>query len=815
MFRSLSFVCFLLIGSTFLDAQEPMTFRQKVAFDRDVILDAMYRAKTWQESQHDGAVPTNWLTGTFYAGVFACYEATGRQSFLDASRDWCEAAGWSCGERRPLHADDICSAQTFLDVYSRDRDPKQISSIRTLIDTCYFGRIEIPYKLIGNAIWKEESRPFTGRNLWWWCDALYMAPPVLARLGSHTGDDKYFELLHELYWDCKDFLYDEDEKLFFRDEGYFEARTPNNRKLFWSRGNGWVVAGLVRTLDYLPADDPMRIRYLQLFQEMMLRLAALQDEADGTWSSSVNDPAWLPDPESSASAFYTFAMAAGINRGWLDPRIYLPHVVSGWEGLLYCLREDGKLEWAQMVDASARQGRHEDHKNYAQGAFLLAASEVYKLDLTPEKYREINGTRRVVRIAKEGAWTWYNDERVVFWNEHLVAGMVNNSGQSCIGLYLKPGGASSKRLETYPLSSWIEKDDHNNPALLPLGKDKLLAVYAQHNSRRAFNSRTIDRNFELGPEQEFAHSAKLTYANLYQLDKEEGRIYNFFRGQGWNPNMVSSTDSGKSWSEPLMVFLSGDQTTRPYVKYASDHRGRIDLLYTDGHPRNEKKNSIYHVYYENGAFFNSRGRRLRTLADLADDPLLPAEGTLVYDGAGRDGRGWVHDLEYGAGGLIAGAFISSPDGDEGLDLRYHYARFDPKKKRWQVNQIGKAGPHLYVPENHYAGGICIDPENLNVVWLSSLLHPGTGEANGTGHYQIYRGETSDGGASWDFQRITHDVRHDHLRPVVPRNRPEGMEECVVWFRGDYRTYTDYDCQLVGLVPPLEKENKAPNRRSKQ
>jgi hypothetical protein len=254
----------------------------------------------------------------------------------------------------------------------------------------------------------------------------------------------------------------------------------------------------------------MKEKYLELYREMMLRLAGLQHDSDGTWSSSVNDPEWLPDPESSASSFYTFAMAAGINRGWLDPKIYLPHVVNGWEGLLDCLREDGKLEWAQMVDGQARQGRHEDHKNYAQGAFLLAASEIYKMDLTPDKYTNILGKRRVVTISKEGAWTWYNDERVVFWNEHLVAGHVNNQGESAIGIYLIPGGNSPHRLEMFPLSTWQEKDDHNNPALLPLGPDSLLAVYARHNTRKEFNSRIISRNFQMGSEQTVAHSSNVT-----------------------------------------------------------------------------------------------------------------------------------------------------------------------------------------------------------------------------------------------------------------------------------------------------------------
>lgn len=801
--RVMALVAGLVISLSGVSANEPLTYRQRMAFKQDVVLESMYKAKEWQEAQHEGPVPTNWLTGTLYTGVFACYEATGKTEFLDAARDWCIAAEWKCGERRPMHADDICSAQTFLDVYSHDKEPMQIKHIRDLVDKYYFEVDSIPKSLIGHANWPEDSRVFNGRNLWWWCDALYMAPPVFARLGAHTGEQKYYDQMHSLYWDATDYLYNTEENLFYRDNAYFNELSPNGKKTFWSRGNGWVVGGLVRTLDYLSEEDPYREKYLNLFREMMLSLAGHQME-NGLWSSSILDTEWLPQPESSGSAFYTFALAAGINRGWLEPRIYLPVLVKAWEGLVSCLREDGKLEWAQLVDHTSRRVRHEDHKNYAQGAFLLAAAEVYKMNLDAEKYYSITGDRRIVTISEEGAWTWYNDERAIFHDQHLVVGNVNNEGQSAMSLYLLPGRNHPHRLESFPLSTWTEKDDHNNPAFLSLGRDSLLAVYAGHGTQKEFNTRIIFGNYKMTPEQTVAHSNGVTYSNLYKLEDENGRIYNFFRGEGWNPNMVFSDDRAKTWSDPLMIFLSGDNSTRPYVKYCSDNKGRIDLFYTDGHPRNEPENSIYHVYYEKGKFYNSKGKKIRSLEDISENPLLPDEGTLIYDGSGPDGRGWVHDLEMAKNGELAGVFITSPDGDEGMDLRYNYARFNPKKKKWISREIAFAGPHLYVPENHYAGGISLDPENINVVYLSSLLNPVSGEPNGTGHYQIYKGETTDGGETWTYEQLSFDVKNDNLRPFVPRNRPGDIEECVIWFRGVYTTYKDFETEVVGILPGFEK-----------
>jgi hypothetical protein len=201
--------------------------------------------------------------------------------------------------------------------------------------------------------------------------------------------------------------------------------------------------------------------------------------------------------------------------------------------------------------------------------------------------------------------------------------------------------------------------------------------------------------------------------------------------------------------------------------------------------------------------FNSKGKKIRSIEKIKEDPLIPADGTKIYDGSGPNGRGWVHDFEYGLTGELAGVFITSPDGDEGLDLRYHYARFDPKKKRWSEYQAGYAGPHLYVPENHYAGGICIDPRDINIIYLSSVLDPATGKDNGTGKFQIYKGITADKGVTWSFEQLTFDVYRDNLRPIVPRNRPEDMEECVIWFRGDYHTYKEFDCELAGIISGIK------------
>ena len=405
----------------------------------------------------------------------------------------------------------------------------------------------------------------------------------------------------------------------------------------------------------------------------------------------------------------------------------------------------------------------------------------------------VSAQGKLSTIAPDGAWTWYNDERTCFWNGHLIVGYVHENGATMMAAYHL---IKQKTVFNKPLSTWKEKDDHNNPAFLSLPNQKLLAVYAKHGTDNQFNTRIINTDLSLETEKSIQHSARVTYSNLYRLSDEDGRLYNYFRGQGWNPNVVFSEDNGKNWSEPTMIFLSGDQKTRPYVKYSSNDVDRVDLFYTDGHPRNEPQNNVYHVFYRDGVYHTSDGKAIRSLAAIKDEPLVPKDGTLIFDGSGKDGRGWVHDFESNKKGDLVGVFISSPDGDEGLDLRYHYAKFSKRKKTWKRYEVGYAGPHLYVPENHYAGGICIDPDNLNVIYLSSKLDPATGQSNGTDHYQIYRGVTKNNGKKWRFEQLTFDQERDHLRPTVPRNRPQNIRSCVVWFSGKYETYKKYNADMM-------------------
>jgi rhamnogalacturonyl hydrolase YesR len=299
-----------------------------------------------------------WARAAFYTGIMAAYRTTLNRKYLEEATRWAESRQWKLGER-PRHADDQAPAQTYLELYFLKKDPAKIAHTKAVIDAMM-------------------SDPKPGREDWWWCDALYMAPPVLVRLHTATGEQKYLDYLNKMWWDTTDFLFDPQEKLYYRDKNYFGKLTPNGKKTFWARGNGWVLAGTARVLQYLPKRDPNRGRYVELLRAMAASISRLQGE-DGLWRPSLLDPQQAPMPETSSTGFFCYAMAWGINNGYLDRKTYLPVVRKAWRGLVGSVHADGKLGWVQQIGAAPATVTFEDNQEYGSGAFLLAGSEMLKL----------------------------------------------------------------------------------------------------------------------------------------------------------------------------------------------------------------------------------------------------------------------------------------------------------------------------------------------------------------------------------------------------------------------------------------------------
>jgi len=339
-------------------------------FEDSYIKKTMREALDWQ-LQHPKHKLWDWTNGAFYAGVFAAYETLEDENIYKAIKAMGEANEWEPGPRLH-HADDHAICQTYIDMYRISGDKKMIEPFIETMDKF----METPYET-------GEIRPIT----WWWCDALFMGPPAFVKLGITLDDNKYLKLNDKLFRECYNLLYDPEEHLYARDIRYkwdepgIEKMTEaNGEKIFWSRGNGWVMGGLVRLLQELPKDYPTRDFYIQNYKEMAEKIVSIQQE-DGLWRSSLLDPESYPGGEASGSGFYTYALAWGINNGILDKEKYLPAVNKAWVGLNSLIQPDGRVGWVQPIGADPRKNfSAESYEVYGTGAFLLAGSEVIKLD---------------------------------------------------------------------------------------------------------------------------------------------------------------------------------------------------------------------------------------------------------------------------------------------------------------------------------------------------------------------------------------------------------------------------------------------------
>ncbi len=172
-------------------------------------------------------------------------------------------------------------------------------------------------------------------------------------------------------------LYQPEERLFYRDDSYFNRTEANGKAVFWGRGNGWVAAGLANILKILPRDNSRRPFYEALFRELTQRLASLQDKS-GFWHASLLDPGSYPAPETSATAMITYALAYGVNSGLLSAGDYAPVVEKAWKALCSVINSEGKLCWVQPIGADPKKVTEEMTAVYGVGAFLMAGAEILR-----------------------------------------------------------------------------------------------------------------------------------------------------------------------------------------------------------------------------------------------------------------------------------------------------------------------------------------------------------------------------------------------------------------------------------------------------
>ncbi|MDE5417091.1 BNR repeat-containing protein [Labilibaculum sp. DW002] len=400
-------------------------------------------------------------------------------------------------------------------------------------------------------------------------------------------------------------------------------------------------------------------------------------------------------------------------------------------------------------------------------------------------------------ITDDGAWCWFSAPRAIYKHnvaDEIATGWVSEDGSiiSAI-LNLKSG---EKKIQN--VSSKLDKDDHANPSFLELKNGDVLMSYAKHmdtvvrfhhlNKGETEFSSLIAKKV-LNKEQFKLYPRKcVTYVNPFQLKKENGRIYCFGRWTGFKPNVMWSDDNGKTFSD-ARVFITNKPFqggNRPYVRYYSDGQSKIHIVFTDGHPRNEKNNSVYYACYEKGAFWRIDGTKI---CDFDQLPFEPKEASVVYKATEQEGRAWVYDINADKKGNPVILYARYPKETEHL---YRYAQY--VKGEWIDHELCNSGKWFpqtqegkVEKEPHYSGGMCIHPLEANTIYISKDVN---------GIFEIEKRVTSDHGKSWDITPITQNSKYDNVRPVVPQNMKRGDKTVLLWMVNEkYVHYTNYKTRI--------------------
>jgi unsaturated rhamnogalacturonyl hydrolase len=320
---------------------------------------AIRKVADWQLNRVRDQYTTDWTMAALYTGFMAASATTGDLKYRLAMKDMGRKLDWKLGPRFN-HADDVAVSQTYLELDLLDHAPMMIADTHAQ----FLRAMRI------------QSDP--EHLVWWWCDALFMAPPAWVRMYKVKGDRAFLDHMNRDWWMTSNKLYDQQQHLYSRDASFLDKKEANGQKLFWSRGNGWVMAGIVRVLQYMPDDYPDRTKYVTQLQEMAAKVASLQGQ-DGLWRPGLLDPQAYPLPEVSGSAFFTYALAWGVNQHLLDRKTYQPVTERSWKGLIGHIYQDGRLGCIQPIGAAPDSYKPTASYTYGVGAFLLAGSEVAKL----------------------------------------------------------------------------------------------------------------------------------------------------------------------------------------------------------------------------------------------------------------------------------------------------------------------------------------------------------------------------------------------------------------------------------------------------
>jgi hypothetical protein len=437
-------------------------------------------------------------------------------------------------------------------------------------------------------------------------------------------------------------------------------------------------------------------------------------------------------------------------------------------------------------------------------AALLVAAVASAAGVAEDGYPNNYVATALVRLNDNGAWSWFMDPRVIVHDGKLIAGSVRAVGSNQANVSDPRWGnvevsvydIGSGKVDTVVLHPHLEQDDHDAPAFIVRRDGRYLAVYSMHARERRMYYRLSEPHNPLawgpasvvetpGDDAEYAGN-NATYANLFRMPN--GRIYNFIRAFRHDPNYLYSDDDGSTWKYGGR-WLYGKGGYSPYLKFAYDGKGTVHFVATEDHPRNFD-NSLYHGYLRDGVLHHSNGAVVGALSTSTDSKIATWDFTKVFQGD-PDHVAWMVDIDLDRDDRPYVLFSTQndgrglPRGQGGLDLRYHYARWNGAA--WHTEEIAYAGTRLYPSEDDYSGLGALDPKNPDVAYISTDADPVTGAplisaADHNRHRELFRGERGSNG-KWTWAPFTRNSTVDNLRPVIPKW--DDRRTAIVWMRGRY------------------------------
>ena len=401
----------------------------------------------------------------------------------------------------------------------------------------------------------------------------------------------------------------------------------------------------------------------------------------------------------------------------------------------------------------------------------------------------------------DGGWTWYNEPKAVYYegtHKRTYFGWVSQSssdGKARVAMF----DHETNQTVVTVMKTKYEADDHSHPAIFVRPDGRILVCYTGHGMVGRGMSIAISKDpedisvFSSDMEMLTIDTMGITYPNILFLSDEgaQGRFYLCFRGLYNMPCWTHSDDGGVTWSKVVKFFHSNNapELHRPYFKYCSNGKDEIHMIIEAWHRRYNPP--VYYMKYKKGAFYKDNGTR------VGDTTNLPIYNNLMdtlwnADATGRTMTCW--DIALDNSGLpvfVADIFTSSSNNtDWTLNHNYYYYRWDGTK--WFNKHLVDAG-HAMGGEAGFAGGLTLDHENPNIVYVSRQYGVLKDELNFSSitdtTHEIEKWVTSDKGATWDTFPITSNSAKKNTRPCVPRGHKAGGKFELMWMYGDYTNYT--------------------------